>query len=54
MEVDDCDSHDKKHADASVSKFALDAEVCFSIGNLMRIPTYLLTQQILGLIHPQG
>ena len=36
-------------ADASVSKFDLDATICFSIGNLTRLPQSVLLQEILSL-----
>lgn len=38
------------HKDASVSKFATDADLCFSVGNLQEVPPSALVQEILSLI----
>lgn len=38
------------HTDASVSSFSADAEICFSVRNLMRIPPSGLLREILSLV----
>lgn len=38
-----------RHTDASVSAHSLSAEICFSIGNLRRIPPTVLLREILAL-----
>lgn len=39
-----------EHKDASVSSLTLHADICFSIGNLTRIPPSSLLREILGLL----
>lgn len=38
-----------KHTDASVSAFNINADICFSIGNLTRIPPSALLKEVLSL-----
>lgn len=40
----------KKHTDGSVSSFDINAEICFSIGNLTRIPPSTLLREVLSLV----
>lgn len=49
-ETGDCGSAKDNHADASVSAFNLNADICFSIENLTRVPEDLLLREILALI----
>ncbi|MGZ3723159.1 MAG: hypothetical protein ACXVA9_09525 [Bdellovibrionales bacterium] len=49
-ETGDCGSAKDNHADASVSALQVDADICFSIDNLTRIPTELLLREILALV----
>ncbi len=44
-----CTYHDDKESDASVSKFIRDAEVCFSLKTLQRIPKASLNKHITAL-----
>lgn len=39
-----------KHTDASVSAFTLNADLCFSIGNLTRVPPSTLLREVLSLV----
>lgn len=45
-----CPAPDKHHADASVSKFAFDAEICFSVESLTRIPKSALYKEVFSLL----
>lgn len=50
-EVGDCLTTLKgEHKDASVSALSTDADVCFSIGNLTRVPPSSLYQQVFALL----
>lgn len=49
LESGSCPAHDKKDADASVSKFDLNAKICFSLENLKKIPKESLLKHLTGL-----
>lgn len=50
LDSGDCITTPKKHADASVSSFTVNADLCFSVGNLTRIPPSTLLREILNLV----
>lgn len=51
LRAGDClNSKDQAHKDASVSQLSLKGEICFSIGNLMRIPPSALLREVLSLV----
>lgn len=50
LEDGDCGSPQDNHADASVSRFSKGATLCFSVGNLRRIPPNNLREHISSLI----
>lgn len=50
LESGDCLLVGTEHKDASVSKFDVDAELCFSIGNLQYLPPSSLLRETLALV----
>lgn len=50
LDKGDCPSPENKHADASVTAMNLKGELCFSAGNLTRIPPTALLKTVLGLV----
>ncbi|MGZ6478961.1 MAG: hypothetical protein ACXWQE_06655 [Bdellovibrionales bacterium] len=46
----DCEQRTRPHADASVTRYDETAQVCFSVGNLTRLPPSSLLGEILGLM----
>ncbi|MGZ3722868.1 MAG: hypothetical protein ACXVA9_08070, partial [Bdellovibrionales bacterium] len=49
-EEGDCGNAKDNHADASVSAFNVNGDICISAGNLTRLPPSALLKEILGLL----